>query len=967
MKDVHQTARDIEKALAKNGLLRNMRRINPFLEGLDRYSKAVYVLCDGTPYLPWIWIALEHIDAMEKLIATYAKIAEVLPRFDRLSVGFQNNSDFHRVLALIYVDIMDLHLETYCFFHQKSWKILFHNLWDRFERRLKLILENFAEDCELLDKEAKTTVILQATDRRRKMLEEWTKSEEDRSMSQLQAVYNWLQVKDWEQEDELDRLHSLQHKDSCDWIFQNHKTRSWIRTGSEESVVWLTGKPGAGKSVLSATIVYFLKLEDRSKVLYYFCGYQSFQNQTKAHPLRSLLAQFVRCNPECASYIYHEYLQKGHGPSIAQLRRLLQFTLTTISSVRIIIDGVDELPDREQEQILSNILPLATSRNPAAVCKILISSRDTVLIAARMSKRSTVNLSRERPAIDAAIESFISHELTFLRKSLEDMDIDDDTMKDIKNELIEKADAHSLAELRDTVRLLPKGVEKIYEKVVRNSLENASDTNRNVMLRILSWIIYGIKPLRKFEIISGASIHARNVDFSEQYRLRDGALELCKPLLEEGRNETVRFIHFTVREYFVHGGGARFLRPIQAHFNISFACLAYLTKGMDLLDPDIDSEQNVSEVARGFHGLCWYAHEHWLYHLLACLDEPESITADESALILRQADEFYRKDSRLQTRHSQVQLAEPSHIPKISLDGFHCPLLADSPDLADFIQNSCMFRKTVKDQQFSSANDIDQFKLQQDPTLLSLMVQIYSQIVQSLCTSTQTPGVSQRQLAKFKEQFSLSAFMCRFFGCRNAFASVKELEDHELSRHTCGIRCIEQSCCFSRIGFPTSKALKAHINIHHRNRGTVAKPTSIRRKYQCDGCVQRFSLEKELIRHQESQEGTQCGIHMHRASRQDASTDLEDDPKSPIYTSTSPRCSPISPLGDIYGDSIVPSPTFTPVSPKWYLSSEDFSEQAPTGPGYDSASPEYSPASPGCSPASPEYSPASPTYFPPSP
>jgi hypothetical protein len=87
-----------------------------------------------------------------------------------------------------------------------------------------------------------------------------------------------------------------------------------------------------------------------------------------------------------------------------------------------------------------------------------------------------------------------------------------------------------------------------YERIVHQILDGTSDSNKNLALRILSWIIYGIKPLRKLEIISGASIHANNLDFSELHRLRDGALELCKPLLEEDRNGTIRFIHFTVRE-----------------------------------------------------------------------------------------------------------------------------------------------------------------------------------------------------------------------------------------------------------------------------------------------------------------------------------------------------------------------------------------------------------------------------------
>jgi hypothetical protein len=57
LQDVRIAARDIEKQLAARQSLRNMRRLEPFLAGLEHYSKVVEVLCNGTPYLPYIWVS----------------------------------------------------------------------------------------------------------------------------------------------------------------------------------------------------------------------------------------------------------------------------------------------------------------------------------------------------------------------------------------------------------------------------------------------------------------------------------------------------------------------------------------------------------------------------------------------------------------------------------------------------------------------------------------------------------------------------------------------------------------------------------------------------------------------------------------------------------------------------------------------------------------------------------------------
>ena len=56
LEDVYTTARDVERQLAARGELRNMRRLQPFFDWLLQYSKEMEILCNGTPYLPWIWV-----------------------------------------------------------------------------------------------------------------------------------------------------------------------------------------------------------------------------------------------------------------------------------------------------------------------------------------------------------------------------------------------------------------------------------------------------------------------------------------------------------------------------------------------------------------------------------------------------------------------------------------------------------------------------------------------------------------------------------------------------------------------------------------------------------------------------------------------------------------------------------------------------------------------------------------------
>ena len=84
LQQVRAAAVEIENRLAAKQSLRNMRRLVPLFKGLEHYAKVVDVLCNGTPYLSWIWapialvlrIASEYVEAFEQLMKGYVHSKE---------------------------------------------------------------------------------------------------------------------------------------------------------------------------------------------------------------------------------------------------------------------------------------------------------------------------------------------------------------------------------------------------------------------------------------------------------------------------------------------------------------------------------------------------------------------------------------------------------------------------------------------------------------------------------------------------------------------------------------------------------------------------------------------------------------------------------------------------------------------------------------------------------------------------
>lgn len=54
--DVKLALRQVERQLAARQALRNFDRLAPFIDATEHYAKAIEVACNGTPFMPWIWV-----------------------------------------------------------------------------------------------------------------------------------------------------------------------------------------------------------------------------------------------------------------------------------------------------------------------------------------------------------------------------------------------------------------------------------------------------------------------------------------------------------------------------------------------------------------------------------------------------------------------------------------------------------------------------------------------------------------------------------------------------------------------------------------------------------------------------------------------------------------------------------------------------------------------------------------------
>jgi len=197
----------------------------------------------------------------------------------------------------------------------------------------------------------------------------------------------------------------------------------------------------AGKTVLCANLIRFLK-QDQTTILYYFCNnYRSSETNSAVAVFSAYCCQLIQTHEPLCSYIYDEYICKGLSPSSSILSQALHTMLSSVENVRIIIDGVDEWDHGTVKRLLTDLMRLTTissSLGAGPSHKLLISSRDELHINHVLLKKPFLSLSDEGIAISTAIRTYAHATISDIRDRLSD-NVDASVVSALEDKLVEKS------------------------------------------------------------------------------------------------------------------------------------------------------------------------------------------------------------------------------------------------------------------------------------------------------------------------------------------------------------------------------------------------------------------------------------------------------------------------------------------------------------------------------------------------
>ncbi|KIJ28059.1 hypothetical protein M422DRAFT_270694 [Sphaerobolus stellatus SS14] len=317
-------------------------------------------------------------------------------------------------------------------------------------------------------------------------------------------IIQWLDIV--EVSSNYDRARSNCHTGTGQWFLQGQAFKEYKNNSG--NCVWLYGKAGCGKTILSGSIIDDLKnhvkLEANSTTVlaYFFFSYTDDKKQTVYNMLSSIAAQLCKRIQNIPSEVVSLYKENITRPPSSVLLSIIKCISRLFRKTYIVLDALDEVSFPERDPIL-DVLRELVWRSGLSNPNLLLTSRREPYLEAGIGHLGFEEICLTTPRVDEDIKLYVSEtvarEARFSKWS--------DTLKmEIIEILITKADGmfrwvecqiETLkgclrpCDARDALYSLPETLDETYKRI----LLGVQKKYRVYAARLLAWVVFTSEPL----------------------------------------------------------------------------------------------------------------------------------------------------------------------------------------------------------------------------------------------------------------------------------------------------------------------------------------------------------------------------------------------------------------------------------------------------------------------------------------
>ncbi|GIZ44968.1 hypothetical protein CKM354_000815200 [Cercospora kikuchii] len=419
---------------------------------------------------------------------------------------------------------------------------------------------------------------------------------------------------------------------TCEWILQDPDYITWNardKFNQQQGILWIAGKPGAGKStIMKFALVRTLecKRDDELVLSFFFNARGVMLEKCALGMYRSLAFQLLSKLPDLPSVLDDlTFVTEAESQSPNWTTPLLQNLLVKATRtmrnrrLKIFIDALDECDVNEIQDMVEFFETLHEPGTCDSRVDICFASRHypTVVI----NYGSCIILERQNGHADD-LKKFVQGRLR-LGNSKAAREIQTDVLikangiflwaalvVDILNK--EKSSGR-MRHIKKRLKEIPAGLTQLFQDLLRKDGENMTD-----LLLCLQWILFAERPLAReeFYFAMEAGLHDQPegggtwipepwdqefVTADDMDRFVASSSKGLAEVIESATRSTVQFIHESVRDYLVKDGGLCEMWPefvgqdlrSYSHDRLSTCCLNYFTADLSSFVDVIPELDNV--------------------------------------------------------------------------------------------------------------------------------------------------------------------------------------------------------------------------------------------------------------------------------------------------------------------------------------------------------------------------------------
>lgn len=423
---------------------------------------------------------------------------------------------------------------------------------------------------------------------------------------------------------------------SCEWIVEEPAYFSFVNNASASGILWCTGPPGYGKSVLCSSVINHLLGQGEQTAFHFF----RFGDQTKNSVANTLITIAYQAAMAIPTYRKQCLRLSRQGVSVPRLttrllwQRLFAESLFKVHESRpfyIVIDGLDECDDA-----ISLLKLLQGLKSSSLIIKIIIFSRRTYTLLSAFEKMAkTVHTSFfDLSENSEDLRNYIDEEMA-------DMHGNDDFKLKVRELLLQKAqgnflwaslviseihECHTEQAVHQALSFVPTGLEDLYVRMDTALQRSVRSSDQALARTIFQWTICSRRTLHLDELQEAlVPDHGKILDLSFTIK------KVCGDFIVVDSKKKVAMIHLTAKDFLMQNSSLNLHVPEKkTHHNLMLKCLAAIRT--------LESQMSwgLARTTPFLH----YAATSWPFHLQRSVD----IADQESLIALAQ---FFRAPSVL--------------------------------------------------------------------------------------------------------------------------------------------------------------------------------------------------------------------------------------------------------------------------------------------------------------------------------